>query len=139
MNVLSIGFGVDCDAVGIELDCDVSDLFSNSLKFELINRHYNISSGGFVLDVEIHKFQNEFKSCSFTGKSEAELILFVQVKTPSENVVYSRVIVGKDQKEIYMALAYNAKLTLEAALNDAIYQLFGDPLFLEALHQRCRS
>lgn len=134
VNVGCKGFGIDYENVGIELMDDLADVISNALKAELCHRNFNISPGNLLVEVEIHKFHNDFKAIgSFTGKAEAELILLVQVKTPSDELVYSRIIIGIGQNEIFLANAKNAKIALNAALNDAINSLVSDPSFFQSL------
>ncbi len=57
----------------------------------------------------------------------------VQVKKPDKSTLYSKMIAGENTHTVQLASGKNAKIVLDAALEDDISKLFNDTSFLDSL------
>ena len=127
------------NAYGMELaeivpDKDVVELVRDSIKTELRNRGFNTNGNDALVNIDLIKFFNDFKSGFFAGDASGELIMVVQVKRNNGNIIYDKVISGEYlEQDIQLATGKNAKLALEGALKDAISKLVNDTEFIKAL------
>jgi uncharacterized lipoprotein YajG len=107
-----------------------------SIKTELQNRGFKVDGNGIVLNIELIKFYNDFKSGFFAGDAAGEVIMGSQVKRKDGNLIYNKTITGMYvEKNIQLATGQNAKLALEGALKDAVSKLVNDSEFIWALMQ----
>jgi uncharacterized lipoprotein YajG len=113
---------------------DVVQLVQESIKTELTNRGFIINDGDIVINVELIKFFNDFKTGFFAGDAFTEVLMGSQVKISYGNIVYNKIITGSYiEQNIQLATGNNAKLALEGALKDAVSKLINDSDFIMAL------
>lgn len=116
---------------------DVPTLVKTSIQQELSSRGFKIAEGDVTVLVELSKFLNDFKVGMWSGDAIAELTMSVQIKKSDGNIVYSKLVNGEGEKlKIQLASGTNAKIALEAALQNAVVRLFSDPLFTDGLLKR---
>ena len=129
------------NAYGMELgeiisNEDVVSLVRESIKTELTNRGFIVDGGNIIVDIELIKFFNDFKSGFFAGDASAEVIMGASVKPMNGNINYNKIITGTYlEQNIQLATGNNAKLALEGALKDAVPKLLNDSDFIMALMQ----
>jgi uncharacterized lipoprotein YajG len=127
------------NAYGMEMaaiisDNDVIELVGKSIKIELHNRGFMVDGGDIEVNIELIKFNNDFKSGFFAGDAAAEVIMGVRVKQKSGNIPYNKTITGTYvEQDIQLATGSNAKKALDGALKDAIPKLMNDQKFIIAL------
>jgi uncharacterized lipoprotein YajG len=127
------------NAYGMEMGAiipnnDVIQLFRDSIKTELANRGFIVNDGDTIVNVELIKFINDFKTGFFAGDASAEVIMGSQVKLLNGNIIYNKTITGSYvEQNIQLATGNNAKLALEGALKDAVSKLVNDSEFIRAL------
>jgi uncharacterized lipoprotein len=115
---------------------DVADLLQQAIKDELIGRGFNICEGQKNLEVDLMKFDSDFKTGFYLSSAEAEAILNVQITNQDNKLFYGSTIIGHGGNNwLYLHSGKNAKIALDTALQDAIYQLLGDQCFINALMQ----
>lgn len=127
------------NAYGMELgeiisNNDVVQLVRESIKTELTNRGFIVNDGDVVINVELIKFFNDFKTGFFAGDAAAEVLMGSQIKLSNGNIIYNKIITGSYvEQNIQLSTGNNAKLALEGALKDAIAKLINDSEFIMAL------
>ncbi|MDO9531979.1 MAG: YajG family lipoprotein [Deltaproteobacteria bacterium] len=127
------------NAYGMELgeiisNSDVVKLVQDSIKTELTNRGFILNDGNIVINIELIKFFNDFKTGFFAGDASAEVLMGSQVKISNGNIIYNKIITGNYvEQNIQLATGNNAKLALEGALKDAVSKLINDSDFIMAL------
>ena len=113
---------------------DVADTLAKALETELASRGFTTASGPVEVNVELDKFWNDFKIGFWAGSSTAELVMNAQVKKPDGTIVYTKVVTGEGAvPSLQVMTGDNAKIALDAALNDAVAKLVGDTAFIRAL------
>ena len=97
---------------------------------------FDVGDGGPVVVAELSKFYSRFRA----GKSEAEVFIHVQVKKAKGGLVYSEIVEGKgiNSKGIFRS-GENAKIALEAAMQDAVNRLMTNVEFLDAIIEARKS
>ncbi len=122
------------ERAAIRLKGNLADEVEKALQLELTHLGYEVGSGNVNVEIEIHKFYNDFKQGFFTDRGDSELFLGVHVLHRDGRILYSKNIIGLGEKDgVWVQSGKNAKLSLEAALTDAIHKLVKDPYFLQAL------
>ncbi|MFA4901624.1 MAG: YajG family lipoprotein [Desulfobaccales bacterium] len=127
------------NAYGMEMGAiiphnDVVQLVRDSIKTELTNRGFIVNDGDTIINVELIKFINDFKTGFFAGDASAEVLMGLQVKLANGNIIYNKTITGNYvEQNIQLATGNNAKLALEGALKDAVSKLVNDSDFIMAL------
>jgi uncharacterized lipoprotein YajG len=127
------------NAYGMELgeiisNNDVVKLISDSIKTEMSNRGFIINDSDILINIELIKFFNDFKTGFFAGDALAEVLIGSQIRLSNGNIVYNKIITGNYiEQNIQLATGNNAKLSLEGALKDAISKLVNDSEFIIAL------
>ena len=125
-------FGMKMAAITSEED--VASLLKKALEIELENRGFHLGTGKARVNVELAKLENDFKQGVFSGDAVAELFMSVKVKEAAGQVLYTKFVEGKGiNSGIQLASGENAKIALDAALQDAVSKLFQDPQFLESI------
>jgi uncharacterized lipoprotein YajG len=127
------------NAYGMEMGAiipqnDVVQLVRDSIKTELTNRGFIVNDGDTVINIELIKFINDFKTGFIAGDASAEVLMGSQVKLSNGNIIYNKTITGSYvEQNIQLATGNNAKLALEGALKDAVSKLVNDSDFIMAL------
>lgn len=99
-----------------------------------MNRGFIVNGGDIIVNIELIKFFNDFKSGFFAGDASAEVLMGSQVKLSNGNIIYNKIITGNYvEQNIQLATGNNAKLALEGALKDAVSKLVNDSDFIMAL------
>ncbi len=126
------GYGMEM--ASILSNNDVIELVESSIEEELKNRGFMIADGSVRVEVELNKFYNDFKLGFFAGEAVSEIFMNVQVQQPDNDIKYTKSIKGAYiEKGIQLLSGKNAKISLDAALQDAIAKLMDDASFIDAL------
>ena len=137
--------GVKKNAYGMEMAPIISEtsvplLVTTAIESELVLRGFSIGEGAVRLFVELQKFYNDFKSGFWSGTAAAELLMNAQVKAPSGEILYSKLIVGNGNLPgIQLASGENAKIALEDALTDSMGKLFADRALFDMIFKASKS
>lgn len=112
----------------------LAEFFKNVITSELEQRGFVIAPGGIILNIELCKFFNYFKSELFNLKAESETILSVVLKEKNGRIVYYKTIIGFGEEHVSFIIRGNdVSLVLEKSLHDALQKLMNDPDFMLAL------
>jgi len=126
------GYGMEMAAIMAQED--VPETVQKAIEVELENRGFHLATNHLTVVAELSKFYNDFKIGFFAGDAKAEVTMNVQVRNPSGNIVYSKLITGEGlNPNIQLSSGKNAKIALDAALNDAIANLFREQAFIDSL------
>jgi uncharacterized lipoprotein len=126
------GYGMEMAPI-ISQD-DVGKTVQNAIEVELKNRGFHVAPGDITVVAELSKFYNDFKIGFWAGDAVAEVTMNIQVKNAEGGIVFSKLIDGQGTNpKIQLASGNNAKVALNAALNDAVAKLFQEPAFTESL------
>jgi len=137
VSVKKNGYGMEMAPIVSETSIPV--LLTKAIESELVARGFALGEGSVRLFVELQKFYNDFKTGFWSGSAVAELIINTQVKTPSGEIVYSKLTVGNGNvPSIQLMTGENAKTALEDALTDGMRKLFSDRAMLDAIVQASR-
>ena len=113
---------------------DVTDTVKKAIETELSQRGFKVSGGDTLLMIQLVKFLNDFKPGFWSGDAVAEVMMEVQLKKVDGSIAYSKVVSGEGKNpSIQLASGANAKVALDAALQNAVERMFGDPVFIDAL------
>ena len=115
---------------------NVPNFIKSTIETELAHRGFKIGMGGSLNVVaELAKFYNEFKTGMWAGDAVAELDMNVTIRNATtDNILYSHLIQGRGiVPNIQLADGDNARIALNAALQDGMANLFGDPAFTATL------
>jgi len=119
---------------------EVSDTLKDAIDAELKNRGFQIGSGNVVVDVELNKFYNDFKVGFWSGSAVADLQMNVKVKDRAGNILYTETVQEQNvAKGVQLMNGKNAKVSLEAALDKTVRQLFENTAFVESLLKAAKS
>jgi uncharacterized lipoprotein YajG len=113
---------------------DVPGVVKNAIQTALAKRGYQVGDAGLLVRVGLVKFMNDFKMGFWTGTAVGELIMNVEVRKSSGQIIYSKSVVGQgiNSGEV-IAGGSGAKTALELALQDGVAKLVDDPSFTQAL------
>jgi uncharacterized lipoprotein YajG len=127
--------GYEYDFLGaIIVQNDITDTVSRAIQSELQSRGFSLGEGSVVILSQITRFYNEFKG--FPEKAVSEVTMNIQVKNKSGSIVFTKVVSGEGvNSDVLLRTGENAKVALDAALKDAIRQLFDDDAFFTALYK----
>ncbi|HVN88750.1 MAG TPA: YajG family lipoprotein [Candidatus Binataceae bacterium] len=126
------GYGMEM--AKIVADNDVPTMLRQALETELTNRGFHIGPGSVAVNVTLQKFENHFELGWFSGTARSELIMGVIVVSPTGVTVFTKYVKGDGVNDsVQIAGGNNAKIALEAAMQDAIKKLFEDQAFLKSL------
>lgn len=132
VSVKKNGYGMEMAAIIAKED--VAEILKSAIGVELNARGFRLDGGGVALVAELSKFYSDFKTGFWSGKAIAELTMNVQIRKRDGTIGFSKLVNGGGGKErIQLATGSNAKVALDAALRDAVSQLFADSEFIEAL------
>ena len=102
-----------------------------ALEHEFKGRGFKVEKGSVEICVELSKFYNTFHP---NGDCKAELIMIVKVRNNTGRDVFITLVEGEgDTPDPMMRTGENAKIALEAAMKDAISQLFNNEEFISAI------
>lgn len=122
------------ELASIRLSGELSEDVASAIRQELGNRGFITSGGRVTVEVEINKFNNDFKQGFLKPRSAAELILGVNVQNDQGLIFYSKTIIGiGENTNMWIQSGQNAKVALQDALHDAIDKLVNDKAFIQAL------
>lgn len=128
------GYGMEMAAI-VSVN-DVADLVKEAVTTELRARGFQVAESREIVKVEVQKFYCDFKIGFFAGDAAAEVTLSAQVHRPDGLIAYSRVIAGEGvEPNIQLCSGENARLALDKALQDAMWKLFTDNAFLDAVRK----
>lgn len=120
----------------LSLKNDLATLVTNAVSTELEKCNFNIAETGTIIEIEINRFQCDFKPRSLGWNCVSELILNVNVIKFDGTIIYSKTIIGTaDNLYVWMSSGGNAKIALEAALSEAVCKLINDRFFLQAIQK----
>lgn len=132
------GYGMEMAA--IVADGDVAASLAQAIQTELRARGFGVNGGPILVAVELSKFWNDFKIGFWAGSADAELVMNVQVRKADGTILFSKLVTGNGNvPSLQIMNGSNAKLALDAALNDAVSDLVNDRAFLDALIQASRA
>jgi len=110
------------------------DLLKAAVQQELRAKGFQIGPGPVLVNVELARFYNDFKSGFFSGNAVAEVALIAQVKGTDGHILYTRNITGDaNEGGVVIASGDNAKLALDKALSTCVARLMSDPTFTQAI------
>jgi uncharacterized lipoprotein YajG len=113
---------------------DVADTVARAIESELANRGFGLAEGTVLVAVELSKFYNDFRIGLLSVSAVAEVIMNVQVKDASGNIVFMKGITGEGTNTgVQITSGKNAKEALDAALKDAVSRLVNDTSFIDSL------
>ena len=116
---------------------NVADVVREAFDLELEARGFNLGSGSALVIVDLNHLETQHDVGSFdllgssADHAQSLVVLNVKVKTPSGPTLYSH--------EFYDRYAQNnlfngaSQLVTQRALSDAVWQVFEDPKFIDAL------
>lgn len=130
------GYGIEMAA--IRSTNDVPTLVRDSIQGELTRRGFRAGPGGVTVVVELRRLYNDFKTGFFSGDAEAEAELEVRVYPPGPNDGSPPLYEGRAEGEgenpnVQLSSGENAKVALELAFGEAVWRLFADRRFIQAI------
>ncbi len=126
------GYGMEM--AQIIADNDISSMIKGAIETELTNRGFQIGAGEAQVNVTLQKFENRFELGWFSGTARASLIMGVVVSRANGTASFTKYVEGEGVNDgIQLANGSNAKLALDAALQDAVKKLFQDPAFISSV------
>ncbi|MES2344605.1 MAG: YajG family lipoprotein, partial [Chlamydiota bacterium] len=104
------------ERASIQLSCNLSEEITDAVTLELHNRGFNTEKGSTQIHIEIQKFYNEFKEAFLGSRGVSELILSVTVAKSSDNIYYSKMIIGIGENDsVWIHSGNNAARALNRA------------------------
>lgn len=126
------GYGMEMAA--IVADDNVTNVIRSAIELELESRGFPVKTNGVPILINLSKYYSDFKIGFWSGTAAAEVTMEVQVKDTKGNYMFSKLLTGEGtEPNCQLASGSNAKLALDAALQDAVDRLFKDKAFIEAL------
>jgi uncharacterized lipoprotein YajG len=113
----------------------IQDLVREAIEQELTDRGFSVSAQGCTVKVELTRFYNEWRWASlFRSDAVAQVEMNIEVIKNNQTPIFKRAVSEQETlASIVLPFGHNAKKALEAALSNAISELFNDQLFLEAV------
>lgn len=128
------GFGMEMASItAVE---DVTVTIRKALEEELRQRGFLVGSSQAMVSVEteVTRFYNDFKLGVFAGDSVADLNMLVKVHDKDGKPLFSRQLMTQGfEKNIQLMTGDNARLALNDALKNGMFELFSDDRFVAAL------
>lgn len=127
------------NAYGMEMapittDQSLPELVKSAVEQELRREGFQIGTGPVLVQLELEKFYNDFKSGFWGGDAVAEITVMAQVKSADGRILYARSVTGTgEEKDIMLAVGENAKAALDRALSACVARLVGDRNFTQAI------
>jgi uncharacterized lipoprotein len=138
VSVKKNGYGMEMAAIIAKED--VAETLRKAVEAELVNRGFVLATGGISVISELSKFYNDFKVGFWSGTAVAEVTMNVQIRKADGTIGFSKLVTGEGTKEnLQLASGSNARDALDAALKDAVTDLFNDTMFINALFEAGKS
>jgi uncharacterized lipoprotein len=132
------GYGMEMAA--IIADDNVPYVVRSAIELELDSRGFPIKTNGIPILVSLSKFYSDFKIGFWAGTAEAEVTMEVQIKDAKGTIIFNKLLTGEGtEQNCQICSGTNAKLSLDAALQDAMRRLFSDKAFIDALFKAAKS
>jgi uncharacterized lipoprotein len=113
---------------------DVPSLLKTALESELANRGFNCGGKRVSVVAGLTKFYSDFKVGFWSGSAVAELTMEIKVKRADGTIAFSSLVVGEGvNPKLQLASGDNARVALEAALQNGLQKLFNDSAFIDSL------
>jgi hypothetical protein len=117
---------------------DVPEMIKGAFETELRNRGFVKGADGNVVSVSISFYRADQIQTSLLGETVASLGIDVNVKHPDGSTAYSRFILGDSRPweadhPPEHNIRYQITNAVEAAMQDALAEVFSDPAFIDAL------
>ena len=126
------GYGMEM--AEIIADNDLSQTVKSAVESELRDRGFSLGSDGSAVAITLGKFENRFEIGFFSGTAVGEMSMSVTVKRPDGAIAYTRNIHAEGiNSGVQLASGENSRIALEAALKNAVDQLFQDSSFVQSL------
>lgn len=125
------GYGMK--TADIMSDSDVPETVKKAFEQELKARGFTIGSGGILVSVSLNDFESEYSMGWFSAQAKANMGMDVSVVQTNGAITFEKHIVGHNDESVMTSGEGNAQDTLNAAMRDAVSNVFGDPAFLDAL------
>ena len=125
------GYGIK--TAEIVSDSDVPATVKKAFEQELEARGFTPGSGGILVNVSLNDFESEYSTGWFSGQATANMGLDVTVVETNGAIAFEKHITGHNEESVMYAGEGNAQVVLNAAMRDAVSNVFGDPAFLNAL------
>ena len=111
---------------------NVPDVIQGAFDIELEARGFNLGSGPAVVIVDLNYLETEREVESWSaGRGQSLVVLNIKVKTPAGPALYSHEFYGRYAQNNFTH--DGAQLVTQRALSDAVWQVFEDPKFIDAL------
>ena len=119
---------------------DIAAFVRANVALELARRGFTVGQTGLVVDVDLRKYFNDFKSGFFSGDALAEVIFDVTAFQMGPEGEGPPIFLGHFEgaganNGVQISSGDNAKVALDAAFTDAMRMMFSDRRFLAALMQ----
>ncbi|MGZ8920661.1 MAG: YajG family lipoprotein [Limisphaerales bacterium] len=112
---------------------DVATLFREALEVELEQLGFQKGAGANLV-CDITRFYNDFKVGFWAGDAAADAMVNIQVKDNKGPIIFTKSYASEGRKEnIQLAGGNNARVALEAALNEIVRKAIADPDLIAAL------
>jgi uncharacterized lipoprotein len=119
---------------------DVAGVLKNAIEAELTTRGFSLAGNSVIVQADLSKFYSDFKVGFWSGSAVAELTMHVQVKHADGSIAFTRIVTaGGINPSLQIASGSNAKVALEAALKNAVAELFSDRGFIDSLLEANRA
>jgi len=126
------GYGMEMAA--ILSDRPVPQIVQQAISDELRSTGFQLGAGSVVVVADVNKFSNDYKVGFWSANAVAEVTLAIQVRDPSDRIVYARTLTGQGNNGGAMIMGgENARVSLESALSAAVLRLMSDPAFTRGL------
>jgi uncharacterized lipoprotein YajG len=126
------GYGMEM--AEIVADNDLPQTIKSAVESELRDRGFSLGSDGSLVAITLGKFENRFEMGFFSGTAIGEISMSVTVKRSGGAIAYTRNIHAEGVNSgVQLATGENTRIALEAALKNAVDQLFQDSSFVQSL------
>jgi len=115
-------------------DNDIPQTVKRAVESELRDRGFSLGSEGSVVAITLDKFENRFELGLFSGTAVGEISIAVTIKRANGTVACTRNIHAEGVNSgVQLASGENTRIALEAALKNAVDELFQDSNFVQSL------
>ncbi len=114
-------------------DSDVPATVKKAFDQELEARGFTPGTGGILVAVSLNDFESEYSTGWFSAQATANMGMDVSVVQTDGTITFEKHITGHNEESVMTSGEGNAQVVLNAAMRDAVSNVFGDPAFLNAL------
>jgi uncharacterized lipoprotein YajG len=126
------GYGMEMAAIVASNDLPTS--ISEAFRQELSARGFKMGPQGAIVQVELARFYNDFKTGFFSGDAVANVSFNVKVLSPAGGIAFAKLYEGNGtEPNIQMAGGDNARAALIKAFSASVNSVVNDPDFIRAL------